>query len=55
METYLITYKDCGEIDTWKLKGVDVEHAEERFWDNIIDWQGDSVGIEIVSIQRVKN
>lgn len=55
MKTYLITYKDCGETDTWRIKGGDAEHAEERFWDRIEDWQGDHRGIELVSIRRVKN
>lgn len=54
MERYKVTYKDCGEISSMRIKAHDMEHAEEKFWDSIEDWQGDHRGIEFVSIQKVK-
>lgn len=56
MKRFKITYTDCGEeTNTMRLKALDFEHAEEKFWDAIEDWQGDHRGIELVSIKEVKN
>jgi hypothetical protein len=54
MHSYTVTYLDCGEEQTSRHTAVDKEHAEERFWDSILEWQGDCHGIEIVSITKSK-
>jgi hypothetical protein len=55
MNKYRITYKDCGEIITEYRKGGDVFEIQDWFWNSIISWQGDTYGIELVQITRVKN
>lgn len=54
MNRYKVTYKDCGqEVLTMKLKAYDFEHAEEKFFYAIEDWQGDHRGIELVKIVKI--
>lgn len=55
MNRYKIIYNDCGEEQSMRLKAHGLEHAEEKFWDAIEDWQGDHRGIELIDIKRVKN
>lgn len=52
MKRFRIEYSDCGEIDASVISASDYEEAEEKFWDSIIEWQGDSKGIEIISIKE---
>lgn len=54
MNKYRITYKDCGEIITEYRKGKNVFEIEEEFWDSVEQWQGDTLGIELVQITRIK-
>lgn len=55
MNKYRITYKDCGDIITEYRKGEDVFEIQDKFWDSVEQWQGDTLGIELVEITRVKN
>lgn len=55
MKRYRITYKDCGEFVTEYRNALDAFDAQEKFWDSIENWQGDTLGIELVEITRVKN
>ncbi len=53
MNKYKIVWTNCGEEQISYKKAYDCEDAEEKFWDSILEWQGDSRGIEIISISKV--
>ena len=55
MDRYRISYIDCGEFEHTIVKAYDYDHAEEKFWDSILEWQGDTGGIEITNILWLKN
>ena len=54
MKRYLVKYADCGETHESYHSAYDYEHAEEKFWESIIDWQGDTLGIEVLSVTLAK-
>ena len=52
MKRYKVVYNDCGEERIWKgIKAFDKQHAEEVFFDKIIEWQGDCRGIIMVDVK----
>lgn len=53
MKRYRIQFTDCGDTEIMRVKAYDFDHAEEVFWDRIEDFQGDHLGIHIISIQRI--
>lgn len=54
MKRYKIKYTDCGESREDFINACDSDHAEEKFWDSIIDWQGDSYGIVVLGVTLAK-
>jgi hypothetical protein len=55
MERFKIIWTDCGEKQTSFYSAYDAGHAEEKFWDSLMDWQGDEKGIEIISISKTES
>ena len=53
MKYYLIHFKDCGEWDSYHTPAMDIDDAEDKFWEFIQDEWGGPVGIRIESIDRV--
>ena len=48
---FKLTFTDCGEEYEIKLRAHDCEHAEEKFWDLLLQ-EGDA-GVQLISIKRI--
>jgi len=53
MKRFKLTYRDCGEENIWRCSAFDREHAEDKFWNSLLQ-EGDE-GIELLKIQIDKS
>jgi hypothetical protein len=53
-KSFKVVWTDTDEQCISHVKAYDIKHAEELFWEGIMDWQGDCRGIMILEITKVK-